>query len=75
LPNSLISQNSPNSQKKTEPTEKFKFSGKKEVSCPTQPAPIHKPSMMSVVWNISTGQLGLAAWLCSLPAPAHLLMS
>jgi len=26
---------------------------------------------MSMVWNISTGQLGLAAWLCSLPAPAH----
>jgi len=31
--------------------------------------------MMSMVWNISIGQLGLAAWLCSLPAPAHLLSS
>jgi len=29
--------------------------------------------MMSTVWNISAGQLGLAAWLRSLPAPAHLL--
>jgi len=24
-----------------------------------------------MVWNISPGQLGLAGWLCSLPAPAH----
>jgi len=39
------------------------------------PNPIHNLSMMSMVWNISTGQLGLAAWLCSLPAPAHLLIS
>jgi len=30
---------------------------------------------MSMVWNISFGQHGLAAWLCSLPAPAHLLIS
>jgi len=35
--------------------------------------PSHKQSTTSVVWNISIGQLGLAAWLCSLPAPAHLL--
>jgi len=27
--------------------------------------------MTSTVWNISIGQLGLAAWLRSLPAPAH----
>jgi len=40
-----------------------------------QPTPIYKLNMMSVVWNISIGQLGLAAWLCSLPAPAHLLCS
>jgi len=43
------------------------------------PAPlstlIYEVSMMSMVWNISTGQLGLAAWLCSLPAPAPLLTS
>jgi len=32
-------------------------------------------SMTSMVWNISIGQLELAAWLCSLPAPAHLLIS
>jgi len=31
--------------------------------------------MMPVVWNIVVGQLGLAAWLCSLPGPAHLLVS
>jgi len=29
----------------------------------------------SMVWSISTGQLGLAAWLCCLSAPAHLLVS
>jgi len=43
------------------------------------PAPwttsIYKLGMMSMVWNNSTGQPGLAAWLCSLPAPAHLLIS
>jgi len=42
---------------------------------PLRPTPIYKLSMISVVWNISTGQPGLAAWLCSLPAPAHLLFS
>jgi len=31
--------------------------------------------MASMVWNISTGHPGLAAWLCSLPAPAHRLIS
>jgi len=30
---------------------------------------------MSMVWNISLGHLELAVWLCSLPAPAHLLIS
>jgi len=42
---------------------------------PTRPIAIHKVSMMSMVWNISIGRLGLAAWLCSLPAPACLLIS
>jgi len=28
-----------------------------------------------MVWNVSIGQLGLAAWLCSLPAGVHLLIS
>ena len=32
-------------------------------------------SMRSTVWNISTGQLKLAAWLCSLSSPEHLLIS
>jgi len=31
--------------------------------------------MTSMVWNISMSQLGLAAWQCCLPAPAHLLIS
>jgi len=39
------------------------------------PTPIYTMSLMSMVWSISTGQRGLAAWLCSLPAPAHLLIS
>jgi len=26
-----------------------------------------------MLWNISAGQPGLAAWLCSLPAPARWL--
>ena len=46
----------------------------KEPPAP-QRAPIHKWSMASMVWNVSPAQLGLAAWLCSLPAPARLLIS
>ena len=60
LQNSWISRSSLNSQEK--------------VSSP-RPTPIHKLSMTSTVWNISTSQLGLAAWLCCLPTPAHLLIS
>jgi len=69
-----------NSWKKTELTEeksklmeKFKLR-EKRVPAPQQ-TPIRKLSMMSMVWNISVAQLVLAAWLCSLPAPAHLLIS
>jgi len=40
-----------------------------------QPTPAYKLSTTPVVWNISTGQLGLAAWLCSLAALVHLLVS
>jgi len=36
--------------------------------------PINKLSMTSMVQNISFGRLGLAVWLCSLPAPAHTLV-
>jgi len=43
-------------------------------SCP-RPTPIYNLSMVSMIWNIPVGQLGLLAWLCSLPAPAHLLIS
>jgi len=39
------------------------------------PTPIYKLSIMSMVWSTSTDQPGLAAWLCSLPAPAHLLIN
>jgi len=37
--------------------------------------PIYKLSLVSMVWNICVGHPGLAAWLCSLPAPAHRLIS
>jgi len=62
--------------KKFKLMEKFELTGEKRMKKITAPklAPIYKQSMMSVVWNISIGQLGLAAWLCSLPAPAHLLV-
>jgi len=40
-----------------------------------RPTPIHKLSMMSMVRNISIGQLGLAVWLCSLPDSTYLLIS
>jgi len=39
-----------------------------------QPTAIHMLSMTSMVWNISVGQIGLAAWPCSLPALVHLLI-
>jgi len=48
-------------------------SRKRQVPAP-RPTPIYKPNMTSMVWNISIGQLGLAAWLCYLPAPAHPLI-
>jgi len=41
---------------------------------PPRPTPTYKLSVTSMLWNIYVGQLGLAAWLCSLPAPAHLLI-
>jgi len=62
--------------KKTELMEKFKLQEKREskknILVP-RPTSIYKLSMTSMVWNSSTGQLGLAVWLCSLPAPAHLI--
>jgi len=39
------------------------------------PASIYVLSIRSMVWNVSTGQLGLAAWLLSFPALLHLLIS
>ena len=38
-----------------------------------QPTPNHTLSVPPMVQNISTGYLGLPAWPCSLPSPAHLL--
>jgi len=69
--------------KKPELLEKFELPDKKRFQTVEKrrehlalwPTPIHKLSMTSMVRNISLGQLGLAAWLCSLPAPAHLLIS
>ena len=60
--------------KKKESREDYN-SWKKRNSPAPRPMPIYKLSVTSMVRNISTGQLGLAAWLCSLPAPAHLLIS
>jgi len=37
-------------------------------------SPLYKLSMMPMVWNIPIAQPGLSVWLCSLPAPAHLLI-
>ena len=83
--NSWISHNLPNSWKKDQNPRKVQSprqvriqtpgnEGKKRIPALSLANPIHTPSMMSRVWNISTGQLG-SAWLCSLPAPARLLMS
>jgi len=66
----------------TELLEKFKLLDKRgfelmeerERMPAPRPAPIHKRSVASMVWNASPAQLGLAAWPCSLPAPARLLI-
>jgi len=55
-------------------TEKVSKSQKKKVAG-RRSIPIYKLSIMAIVWNNSIGQLGLAAWLCSLPALVHLLIS
>jgi len=50
-------------------------SEKREKQIPAPwPIPIHNLSLMPKVWNVAIGQPGLAAWLYSLPAPAHLLV-
>jgi len=71
--NSWILQILWNSQKKSKLMEKFELP-KREDPCPLA-NPIYKLRMTSVVWNISIGQPGLPVWLCSLPSPAHLLIS
>jgi len=64
---------SSNSTKKKEIVETPRKE-EKEIPAP-QPTPFHKLSRMFMVWNISTGHLGLSVWLCSLPAPARLLIN
>ena len=55
-----------------------KRQGKKKIylKFPERRVPAHQPiyklSITSMIWNISIDQLGLSAWLCSLPAPAHI---
>ena len=67
----MNSQESSNSE-----TREDSNSQKREELIPApQPIPIHKLSTTSMVRDISTGQPGLPAWLCSVPAPAHLLIS
>jgi len=67
--------------KKTKLTEKFELPETRVFELTEQriPAPWSNPiyilSMTSMVWNISIGRLGLAACLCPLPAPVHLLLS
>ena len=46
----------------------------RKVQTAPWPNSIYKLSMTAMVWNISTGQLGLNVWLWSLPAPAHLVI-
>jgi len=63
----------------TELTEKDRTHRKDQIYQKRVPAswptPVYKLSITFMVWNISFGQLRLAAWLCSFPAPAHLLIS
>jgi len=54
--------------------QKKKNRGKEKIPDP-QPTLLYILSMPPSLWNISVGQLGLSAWLCPLPAPAHLLIS
>jgi len=72
--------------KKTKFPEKFEFPDKRGFELTAKkkikksipgpwPSTICKLIMMFRVWNISIGQLELAAWLCSFRAPAHLLIS
>ena len=66
---SWYTQKRPNSQRSLN-------SQKREEQIPIPwPTPIHKLSMTPIVWTVSIGQLGLAARLCCLPAPAHPLIS
>jgi len=56
----------------------FKTHGNQEelMASSPQPTPIYRmSSMIYMIWNISIGQPGLAACLCSILAPAHLLIS
>jgi len=58
-----------NSWKRFKPTEKVKLTEKGFLL--PRPTPIYKQSMLCIEQNISIGHLGLAAWLCYLPALVH----
>jgi len=62
-----------NSWKMFKLTDKIELT-EKSIPAP-QPTPIYIMSMTSMIRNISVGQLGLAAWLCFLPALVHLPIS
>jgi len=61
---------------KSQPREDSKLleNRKAGIFLPTS-QPLRKLIMTTMVWNISIGQLWLAVWLFSLPAPAHLFMT
>jgi len=69
------SQKSLNTQTREDANSEKRELLKKKGFLPLSEPPFYKLSMTSMVWNISTGQLRLAVWPCSLPAPAHLLIS
>jgi len=69
------SQKGPNSGKSSNSQTNTHLNPPKKEIPALWPTSTYKLSMTSTVWNISAGQLGLAAWLPSLPAPPHPLIS
>jgi len=55
----------------TELTELMDLAELTEKLLPHRSSPTDILSMMSMVWHMSFGRLGLAAWLSSPPAPAR----
>jgi len=65
----------PNSWKSLNSSKRENLNSLKRADTCPRPTPIYKLSMTSTVWNISISQIGLSVQLCSLPAPAHLLVN